>query len=41
MLSVVLKHLQARNTSLEKAIFVLYQEEAYKAFKETLTRLVE
>jgi len=41
MVGVVLKHLQSGNTSLEKAIFVLYQEEAYKAFKETLARLVE
>ncbi|MBI4561841.1 MAG: macro domain-containing protein [Candidatus Rokubacteria bacterium] len=41
MLGVVLKHLQTGNTSLEKAIFVLYQEEAYKAFKETLARLME
>jgi len=41
MLGVVLTHLRAGNTSLEKAIFVLYQEDAYKAFRETLTRLVE
>jgi len=39
MLGAVLEHLKAGNTSLEKIAFVLYQEEASKAFSETLTRL--
>src|SRR5574337_58056 len=39
MLSTVLSHLQAGNTSLRKVAFVLYQEEAWKAFADTLTRL--
>lgn len=39
MLSAVLSHIQAGNTSLRKIVFVLYQEEACKAFSETLNRL--
>ena len=39
MLGAVLEHLKATNTTLEKIVFVLYQEEAYKAFSDVLTRL--
>ncbi len=39
MLSAVLSHIQAGNTSLRKIAFVLYQEEACKTFAETLNRL--
>ncbi len=39
MLGAVLEHLKGGNTSLQKIVFVLYQEEAYRAFRETLTRL--
>ena len=41
MLGEVLKHLRTGSTSLERVVFVLYQEEAYRAFGETLARLVE
>lgn len=39
MLGAVLEHLKAGTTSLQQVIFVLYQEETFKAFSETLTRL--
>lgn len=39
MLGAVLSHLKAGNTSLRKIVFVLYQEEAWKAFTNTLNRL--
>lgn len=39
MLGAVLEHLKATTTSLEKIVFVLYQDEAHKAFSDTLTRL--
>ena len=39
MLGVVLEHIKAGSTSLQKIVFVLYQDEAFKAFTETLTRL--
>jgi O-acetyl-ADP-ribose deacetylase (regulator of RNase III) len=39
MLGSVLSHIQAGNTSLRKIVFVLYQEEAWKAFTDTLNRL--
>ena len=41
MLSAVLSHIQTGNTSLRKIAFVLYQDEACKAFTETLNRLRE
>jgi O-acetyl-ADP-ribose deacetylase (regulator of RNase III) len=40
MLAAVLEHLKTSNTTLQKVVFVLYQDEAYKAFRETLKRLV-
>ncbi len=40
MLGAVISHLQAGTTSLRKIVFVLYQEEAGKAFTDTLKRLV-
>lgn len=39
MLTAVLAHLKAGNTSLRKVVFVLYQEDAWKAFKDMLNRL--
>ena len=39
MLSAVLSHIRAGNTTLRKVTFVLYQEEAWKAFRDTLNRL--
>lgn len=39
MLGAVLEHLKATNTTLEKIVFILYQEEACKAFSDALTRL--
>jgi O-acetyl-ADP-ribose deacetylase (regulator of RNase III) len=39
MLGAVLEHLKAGTTTLQKIVFVLYQDEALKAFTETLTRL--
>jgi dTDP-4-amino-4,6-dideoxygalactose transaminase len=39
MLGAVMEHLKAGATSLRKIVFVLYQDEAFKAFNETLTRL--
>ncbi len=39
MLGAVQEHLKGRATSLQKIVFVLYQDEAFKAFTETLTRL--
>ena len=39
MLGAVLEHLKAGTTTLQRIVFVLYQEEAYKAFTDTLTRL--
>ena len=39
MLGAVQEHLKAGATSLQKIVFVLYQDEAFKAFTETLTRL--
>jgi O-acetyl-ADP-ribose deacetylase (regulator of RNase III) len=39
MLGAVLEHLKAGTTSLQQVIFVLYQEETFKAFSETLARL--
>jgi O-acetyl-ADP-ribose deacetylase (regulator of RNase III) len=39
MLSTVVEHVRKGNTSLQKVLFVLYQDEAYKAFTEVLRRL--
>lgn len=39
MLTAVLSHLQAGTSPLRKVVFVLYQEEAWKAFRDALSRL--
>ena len=39
MLTTVVKHLKGGNSSLKKVLFVLYQEEAQKAFTDTLKKL--
>jgi O-acetyl-ADP-ribose deacetylase (regulator of RNase III) len=39
MLSTVVQHVSRGNSSLQKIMFVLYQDEAYKAFTDTLKRL--
>ena len=39
MLSTLVKHLKGGNSSLQKVVFVLYQDEAHKAFTDTLKRL--
>ena len=39
ILSTVLDHLKRGNSSLQKVLFVLYQDEAYKAFTDTLKRV--
>jgi O-acetyl-ADP-ribose deacetylase (regulator of RNase III) len=39
MLEAVIAHLKAGKTSLKRVLFVLYQDEAYRAFTETLKRL--
>jgi O-acetyl-ADP-ribose deacetylase len=39
MLNGVISHLRAGGTSVKKVVFVLYQDEAFKAFTETLKRL--
>jgi len=39
MLAAVVEHLKAGKTSLRRVLFVLYQDEAYRAFTETLKRL--
>ncbi len=39
MLGALLGHLKAGTTTLQKIAFVLYQDEAVKAFTDTLTRL--
>ena len=39
MLSTLLQHLKAGKSSLQKVLFVVYQEEAQKAFTDTLKRL--
>jgi O-acetyl-ADP-ribose deacetylase (regulator of RNase III) len=39
MLEAVVEHLKAGKTSLRRVLFVLYQDEAYRAFTETLKRL--
>lgn len=39
MLQVVVNHLKKGQSSLRRLVFVLYQDEAYKAFSETLKRV--
>ena len=39
MLTALLRHLAAGPTSLQKVVFVLYQDDAYRVFKETLASL--
>jgi O-acetyl-ADP-ribose deacetylase len=39
MLEAVIAHLKTGKTSLKRILFVLYQDEAYRAFTETLKRL--
>lgn len=39
MLSALLEHLKRGNSSLQKVLFVLYQEEAHKAFADMLKKL--
>jgi O-acetyl-ADP-ribose deacetylase len=39
MLSTVVQHVTRGNSSLQRVLFVLYQDEAYKAFTDTLKRL--
>ncbi len=39
MLTAVLSHIRGGSTTLRKVVFVLYQEEAWKAFTDTLNRL--
>lgn len=39
MLSEVVGHLRKGQSSLRRVVFVLYQDDAYKAFSETLKRL--
>jgi O-acetyl-ADP-ribose deacetylase len=41
MLGAVVPHLRQESTSLRRVVFVLYQEDAEKAFTETLKRLAE
>jgi O-acetyl-ADP-ribose deacetylase (regulator of RNase III) len=41
MLSTLVQHVTRGNSSLQKVLFVLYQDEAFKAFTETLKRLSE
>jgi len=39
MVSTVLDHLRSGGSSLQRVIFVLYQDEAYKAFTDAVKRL--
>ena len=39
MLSAVVDHVKRGNSSLERVLFVLYEDQAQKAFSETLKRL--
>jgi len=39
MLSTVVQHVTKGNSSLQRVVFVLYQDEAFKAFTDTLKRL--
>jgi len=35
----VVSHLKGSSTGLKRVVFVLYQDDAYKAFTDTLKRL--
>lgn len=39
MLGAVVGHLRAQTTTLKRAVFVLYQDDTYRAFVDTLKRL--
>jgi O-acetyl-ADP-ribose deacetylase (regulator of RNase III) len=39
MLTTVVEHIKDGKSSLQKVLFVVYQDEAYKAFTEALKRL--
>jgi O-acetyl-ADP-ribose deacetylase (regulator of RNase III) len=39
MMTAVLAHLKGGSSSLKRVVFVLYQDDAYRAFVETLKRL--
>ena len=39
MISTVVEHVRQGKTSLQKVAFVLYQDEAFKAFSDALKRL--
>lgn len=39
MMDVVATHLKSAKTALKRVVFVLYQDDAYRAFTETLKRL--
>ena len=39
MLNAVVSHLRASGSTLKRVVFVLYQDDAYKAFTDTLKRL--
>ena len=39
MLNAVVAHLKAGNTTVKRVVFVLPQDDAYKAFSDTLKRL--
>ena len=39
MPKTLVQHLKAGNSTLEKVVFVLYQDEAHKAFTDTLKKL--
>lgn len=39
MLSTVLTHLKSAKTSLKRVVFILYQDETFRAFTDTLKRM--
>ncbi len=39
MLNAVLTHLKSAKTSLKRVVFVLYQDETFRAFTDTLKRM--
>ena len=39
MVTAVVAHLKAGKTTLKRVVFVLYQDEAFRAFSDTLKRL--
>jgi O-acetyl-ADP-ribose deacetylase (regulator of RNase III) len=41
VISAVVEHVKRGNSSLEKVIFILYEDQAQKAFSEALKRLGE